>query len=389
MNVYNPDGALSDWELVFGTQRSRLVRLCATMTGNADIAEDLAQETLLEAWRHHASLRNAPAQHAWLTGIARNVCRRWQRQQARQCQLLVTDDTALLIDDAVAHADHGNVEIEIERAALATLLDRALALLPPLTRAILVHAYVDALPQAEIAARVGLSETAVAVRLHRGKRAIRRLLATDLRADAAAYGLVEQGETAGHCSHIWCPFCGHERLMSHNDRPNDVVAFRCPTCSTAPDMHVVYIHQPQLLVGLRSTKAMLSRQLRALDDLMARAVHAPTAPCLRCGRLVPVRCVPPVADDALHHRQPGIYFHCMHCYPTPLPFPTISRAARALQLPQTQHFWRAHPRMQVLPDRLITYANQLAILTRYQSWEQSAALDIISAPDTFMIWAVH
>lgn len=381
----------SDWETLLGTQRARLVRLCATITGNADSAEDLAQETLLEAWRHHAALRNAATQHAWLTGIARNVCRRWQRQhmRARQWHVRAPDDVAHWIDEAVAHADTSHVEVAVERAGLVTVLRRALALLPPQTRAILVHTYVDALPQAEIAARVGLSETAVAVRLHRGKRAMRRLLATDLRADAAAYGLGDHAGTAAHQSHMWCPYCGQQRLTIHDDRPNDGVAFRCPSCSTAPGMHVVYLRQPQLLVGLRSTKAMLSRQLRALDALMEQATQALTAPCLRCYRLVPVRCVSPADDDALHHQQPGIYFHCQQCYPTPLPFPTIARAARALQLPQTQQFWRTHPRMHVVPDHPITYAGQPAILTRYQSWTQSAALDIISAPDTFVIWAVH
>jgi DNA-directed RNA polymerase specialized sigma24 family protein len=33
-------------------ERARLVRLCARLTGNIDVAEDLAQETLFEAWRH-------------------------------------------------------------------------------------------------------------------------------------------------------------------------------------------------------------------------------------------------------------------------------------------------------------------------------------------------
>ena len=391
MNTHRSLYEGSDWETLLGTQRARLVRLCTTITGNRDVAEDLAQETLLEAWRHHSALRNAAAQHAWLTGIARNVCRRWQRQhmRAQQWHVLAPDATTQWIDGAVAHADSSNIEVAIERAGLVTVLRRALALLPPQTRAILVHTYVDALPQAEIAARVGLSETAVAVRLHRGKRAVRRLLATDLQADAAAYSLGEPAGMAAHQSHIWCPYCGQQRLTVHDDRTNEGVAFRCPSCSAAPAMHVVYIRQPQLLVGLRSTKAMLSRQLRALDALMERATHALTAPCLRCHRLVPVRYVSPADDDALHHQQPGIYFHCQQCYPTPLPFPTIARAARALQLPQTQQFWRAHPRMRVEPDRTITYAGQPAILTRYQSWAHSAALNIISAPDTFAVWAVH
>jgi DNA-directed RNA polymerase specialized sigma24 family protein len=37
--------------------RTRIIRLCATITGNAEIAEDLAQETLLEAWRHLHNLQ--------------------------------------------------------------------------------------------------------------------------------------------------------------------------------------------------------------------------------------------------------------------------------------------------------------------------------------------
>src|SRR5215831_13938863 len=39
-------------------QRARLIRLCSRMTGRSDVAEDLAQETLLEAWRHLHSLRD-------------------------------------------------------------------------------------------------------------------------------------------------------------------------------------------------------------------------------------------------------------------------------------------------------------------------------------------
>ena len=33
-------------------ERTRLVQLCARIVGDREAAEDLAQETLLEAWRH-------------------------------------------------------------------------------------------------------------------------------------------------------------------------------------------------------------------------------------------------------------------------------------------------------------------------------------------------
>ena len=43
---------VSELEASLSLERSRLVGLCARITGDVDIAEDLAQETLLEAWRH-------------------------------------------------------------------------------------------------------------------------------------------------------------------------------------------------------------------------------------------------------------------------------------------------------------------------------------------------
>src|SRR5215472_11653127 len=62
-------------------ERARLVRLCTRLTGDAAAADDLAQETLLEAWRSQQALRAPDRFSAWLSGIARNVCLRWMRRQ--------------------------------------------------------------------------------------------------------------------------------------------------------------------------------------------------------------------------------------------------------------------------------------------------------------------
>jgi hypothetical protein len=40
------------WEIAGPEERAHVVRLCTALTGNSEVAEDLAQETLLEAWRH-------------------------------------------------------------------------------------------------------------------------------------------------------------------------------------------------------------------------------------------------------------------------------------------------------------------------------------------------
>ena len=80
---------------------------------------------------------------------------------------------------------------------------------------------------------------------------------------------------------------------------------------------------------------------------------------------------------------------CERCHPALPPFPWVSRGASALFLPETQRFWRLHPRMHVLPERPLTYAGAPAVLTCYQSLSGPAALDIISGRDTFDILAVH
>ncbi len=65
-------------------ERAQLVRFCASMSGNLEVAEDLTQETLLEAWRHEQALRDPSRRSQWLVGIARNVYLRWRRKQGRE-----------------------------------------------------------------------------------------------------------------------------------------------------------------------------------------------------------------------------------------------------------------------------------------------------------------
>src|SRR4029079_17421331 len=81
--IFQAEGALpSEWP--------RLVRLCAHFTGDRDAAEDLAQETLIEAWRHPDRLYDRQGYSSWLSAIARNVSLRWVRQHGREAARLIT-----------------------------------------------------------------------------------------------------------------------------------------------------------------------------------------------------------------------------------------------------------------------------------------------------------
>ena len=54
-------------QFVSPEERMQLVRLCAALTGDREAAEDLAQETLLEAWRHKHALRDQTRYTYWLS----------------------------------------------------------------------------------------------------------------------------------------------------------------------------------------------------------------------------------------------------------------------------------------------------------------------------------
>lgn len=62
----------------------RLVRMALAQGFGAEDAEDIAQETLLEAWRHLEDLYAPDGIDVWLNAIYRNVCRRQGRVRARR-----------------------------------------------------------------------------------------------------------------------------------------------------------------------------------------------------------------------------------------------------------------------------------------------------------------
>ncbi|HEX5549025.1 MAG TPA: sigma-70 family RNA polymerase sigma factor, partial [Ktedonobacterales bacterium] len=115
-------------------ERALILRICLRVTRDRDAAEDLAQETLLEAWRHWQKLRepdDPQARARWLSAIAANVCRRWGRRAGRDLahttRLTTLDEGAEPGDNMELRADEGDaLDTELEHAERAQLLDRAL-----------------------------------------------------------------------------------------------------------------------------------------------------------------------------------------------------------------------------------------------------------------------
>lgn len=125
-------------------------------------AEELTQETLLRAFRRIRDLEEADRARAWFVAIARNLARRWLRRRRPAPEPLEADTPALAPDPAPD-----------ERAATAM---RALALLRPADREVLVLFELEGLSHARIAAITGDSESALRNRLMRARRRLRAIV---------------------------------------------------------------------------------------------------------------------------------------------------------------------------------------------------------------------
>jgi RNA polymerase sigma factor (sigma-70 family) len=141
--------------VLFDTHHQRLYRLARRLSGSSEDARDVVQETFLRAARSPGSVPvGAPNEEAWLVRVLINICRdRWRRiaVQRNSARFREVEDSCLPTDP--------------EPAFIArTLVQQALALLPPRRRAILVMYELEGLAIPAIARMLGV--TAVTVRWH-------------------------------------------------------------------------------------------------------------------------------------------------------------------------------------------------------------------------------
>lgn len=141
----------------------------ARVSGNEAVAQDLLQETLLEAVKGAASFRGEAAASTWLCAIAR---RRLARYYDAERRAELARSALRLVDDMRATAALDRAD-DFERQDEVV---RALTHLPVLQRQVLVLKYIEGLSVQEIAEQVGRSRVQVQSLLQRGRDGLKRQL---------------------------------------------------------------------------------------------------------------------------------------------------------------------------------------------------------------------
>ena len=163
-------------ELVKRHQSSVRACLRKLTTGNHALADDLAQETFVLAWRNLKSFRQEARFSTWLYRIATNC---WLAQARKRHEELLGDrGDAVVDDDGDAASPDG--AWGGDHAAGTTMkidLERAMALLSEAERAAIVQCYHNDLSHEEAAYVLDCPVGTVKTHVLRGKQKLKRALA--------------------------------------------------------------------------------------------------------------------------------------------------------------------------------------------------------------------
>jgi RNA polymerase sigma-70 factor (ECF subfamily) len=276
-------------EELFIRAEPRLQRLARLQQVAPDAIDDVIQETLLEAWKSLELLRDETRFAAWLDGICRNVCLRYQRRQG----ILRTHETPLPSaeseperDDVLALplADPDNFDPaeDLTRHDMAQLLSRALGYLSPQSRTAVEQHYLAEVPQQELAVRMSISLSALEARLHRARGQMLHTFSHELRADALALGLaiLPIDAIGWRKTQITCILCGRVRMEGMFEpmaggRIN--MRLRCPACQTEEINTLGLVDLAHARSFLPATKKTIHQIGQAILDVLP-----PDSTVMRC-----------------------------------------------------------------------------------------------------------
>jgi RNA polymerase sigma-70 factor (ECF subfamily) len=162
-------------ELLYKTYRKSIVNLAYRMTGNIDDANDIAQDTFIQAFKSYDKFKGESNIYTWLYRIAVNNCLLFLKNK-RKSSFLVLEK---LIETANTPVSEELTEDE-KSAYIAQVKDGCLSglirCLSLQQRVAFILAVLLDIPNDQVAAVIGKSENATRILVHRARQNIREFL---------------------------------------------------------------------------------------------------------------------------------------------------------------------------------------------------------------------
>ena len=153
---------MTDFDRAYRENAEIVYRYVFSLTRNADLAEEVTQQTFYEALRHPGNYRGDAALSTSLGGIAGNLMKKELARRAKENHVPIEDMADLPGDGSAEDAAMGS----LNRQALF----RRIHALPERTREVVYLRLSGELPFSEIGAILGESETWARVTFYRAKQ---------------------------------------------------------------------------------------------------------------------------------------------------------------------------------------------------------------------------
>ena len=151
---------------------TRLLRSATLLCGNETNAQDLVQDTFVEALRSAHRFRGQSSLYTWLHSILLNLTRHHHRDNRR----LIYDNELAAQDVPIAEEQHISLDLETATAELT----RAFRQLSDPHREVLVLRYYEHMKIDEMARHLDVSKGTIKSRLHYAVREMQKLFPAEM-----------------------------------------------------------------------------------------------------------------------------------------------------------------------------------------------------------------
>lgn len=172
------------FETLVRTYGGRLLAVARRMLHEEEDARDAVQEAFINAFRSRHTFKGDAQISTWLHSIVVNAALMKLRTRRRKPEESIQDFLPRYLPDQ-HHAEHfpswtEPVDVALSRQETADLVRKAIEELPETYRTVVLLRDIEGLSTEETAKLVDTTPNAVKIRLHRGRLALRTLIAPHL-----------------------------------------------------------------------------------------------------------------------------------------------------------------------------------------------------------------